>query len=130
MLFIPNSSKLWLCLAPRNKCELSPPLPPSQAAGDIAPPAPGDRRGKSPTRKHPEGMAGDGSFVFSPSVKDVKPGNGPAASICKHVVNDPIFPSICSWSTCQHRRSGAGCSNGGGQGPQPGCDLDPAADSN
>lgn len=90
MLFIPNSSKLWLCLAPRNKCELSPPLPPSQAAGDIAPPAPGDRRGKSPTRKHPEGMAGDGSFVFSPSVKDVKPGNGPAASICKHVVNDPI----------------------------------------
>lgn len=64
MLFIPNSSKLWLCFAPRNKCELSPPLPPSQAAGDIAPPAPGDGRGKSPTRKHPEGIAGDGPTCF------------------------------------------------------------------
>lgn len=64
--------------------------------------------------------------VFSPSAEDVKLGSGPAASICKHVVNDPIFPSICSPSTCQLGGAGAGCSNGEGWEQQPGWVLDPA----
>lgn len=96
-------------------------------AGDTAPSAPVDRaRAHESHQQAPGGHGWVQTRVFSPSAEDVKLGSGPAASICKHAVNDPIFPSICSPSTCQFGGAVAGCSNGEGWEQQPVWVLDPA----
>lgn len=65
-------------------------------------------------RRDPEDNGWGRTCMFSQSGEDGKIGKGPAGSICKHFVNDPIFSSICSRLTCQLHGSDAGCSNGEG----------------
>lgn len=68
----------------------------------------------NPIRKDPEDSGWGRTRMFYQSGEDVKIGKRPVGSICKHFVNDPIFPSICSRLTCQLHGSNAGCSNGKG----------------
>ena len=107
------------------KCRWPPLLPQPGCTGDISPCGWGDGEEASsckaphafstnPIGKDLEDNGWGRTRMFSQSGEDGKIGRRPAGSICKHFVNDPIFPSICSRLTCQLQGSNAGCSNGEG----------------
>lgn len=107
------------------KCHWPPLILQPGCTGDICPCGWGDGEDASscrapgnssanPIEKDPEDNGWGCTRMFSQIGEDVKIGKGPAGSICKHFVNDPIFLSICSRLTCQLHESDAGCSNGDG----------------